>query len=152
MRGFMGEDARRLRYWSAGLSVLAGKVHGLVMFEHFNEWWAYGLFFLIAASCQVLYGILLVLRPWKRQAKADVYDRLAYVLGIAGNAAIVVFYLITRTLGVPVFGPEAGEVESITPISLASKAIELALIACLLALLHRTADSSTRARLNTSPG
>ena len=133
-------DERHLRYWAAVLSIVAGKVHGLVMFDHFEVWWGYGLFFLLAAASQVLYGIVLVARPWKQQERANQYNRLAYMLGIAGNSAIVVFYAITRTVGVPFLGPEAGEVEELTTISLISKAIELALIAWLFLLLIRGAD------------
>lgn len=151
-RGVEAPRLRRMRYWAAGLSVAAGKVHGLVMFAHFSEWWGYGLFFLVAATCQILFGIVLVLRPWKRQEKADAYDRLAYMLGIAGNSAIIAFYLVTRLAGVPFFGPEAGEAEPFTLISLISKAFELALIACLFILLHRTANYGDRARLNTLRG
>ena len=35
------------------------------------------------------------------------------LVGIGGNLAIVVLYLLTRTVGVPLFGPGAAEVESI---------------------------------------
>lgn len=137
-------QSERIRIWAAGLSVAAGLVHGAVTPEHLEEWWGYGLFFLVAALAQVGYGALLIIRPWKqdqtraRRIDAERYDRSYYVAGIAGNVAIVLLYLVTRTVGIPFFGPEAGELEAITSLSLVSKALELALIGCLVVLVQRT--------------
>ena len=39
--------------------------------------------------------------------------RIVLLVGIGGNLAIVVLYLLTRTVGVPLFGPGAGGVEGI---------------------------------------
>jgi hypothetical protein len=35
------------------------------------------------------------------------------VLDIAGNSAIVLLYLLTRVVGIPIFGPEAGDMEGV---------------------------------------
>ena len=50
-------------YAAAGLSVLAGLLHLLVMPEHFDEWLGYGLFFLVVALAQLVYAVLLLRRP-----------------------------------------------------------------------------------------
>jgi MFS family permease len=89
--------------YAAALSMVAAVVHLWVMPEHFEEWWGYGAFFLVAASAQLLYVPLLVRWP----------TRTVLLLGIGGNLAIVVLYLLTRTVGIPLFGPEAGEVEGV---------------------------------------
>lgn len=141
-------EVKRLRYWAAGLSVGAGLVHGWVTPGHLSEWWGYGLFFLFAGLIQGGYGLLLLMRPWQYDETGGFrssgdrlvrqYDRLAYQLGILGNAAVVALYVVTRTIGIPPLGPEAGEVEPVTLIDVVSKSLELALIACLILLVRHT--------------
>ena len=62
--------------------------------------------------------------------------RSILLLGIVGNLAIIALYVMTRTLGIPFFGPHAGEVEAVGIIDLASKVLELALVIVLVALLR----------------
>jgi len=73
-------------YTVASLSLLAALIHLWVMPEHFEEWWGYGMFFLVAAVAQVVYVPLLVRWP----------NQTVLLLGIAGNSAIVLLYLFTR--------------------------------------------------------
>lgn len=115
-------------YAAAGLSVMAGLLHLLVMPEHFEEWLGYGLFFLIVALAQLVYAVLLLRRP---------ASRALLVAGIVGNALIVGFWAFTRTVGVPL-GPAAGEVEAIGVVDTVSKLAELALIGCLVLLLRNS--------------
>jgi hypothetical protein len=137
--GFSG----RVRYLAAGLSIGAALVHGAVTPEHLSEWWGYGLFFIIAAMAQGLYGVVLLLQPWRYDEAGNIreggdrYAQTYYILGVGGNAAIIALYIVTRTVGIPFFGPEAGEVEPITPIGLMSKIIEAALIGCLVGLIRQ---------------
>jgi len=120
----------------------AAVIHGAAAPEHFNEWWGYGIFFLLAATGQVFYGILLFVEPWKYDQRGRIREggarktRSYSLLGIAGNSAIVALYLLTRTVGIPFFGPEAGQVEPVTVIGLVSKAVEIWLIACLVRLMR----------------
>lgn len=122
-------------YTVATLSLLAGLIHLWVMPEHFQEWWGYGTFFLVAAVAQVVYAPLLVRWP----------DRIVLLLlGIAGNSAIVLLYLFTRAVGVPHFGPEAGEVEGVGIIDVCATASEAAIVVALGALvLWRLAGERT---------
>jgi hypothetical protein len=124
--------------------------------EHFEEWWGYGTFFIVASVAQGVYGLILldvlpipsaVIRrlPWRESA--DGSSRTFYLLGILGNAAIIALYVVTRTVGIPFFGPEAGEVEALSAISVVSKVIELALIVCLAALVRSTPAELTRPEL-----
>ena len=85
----------RVLYAAAALSLLAALIHLWVTPEHFEEWWGYGAFFLVAALAQALYAPLVVVWP----------TRIVLLAGIAGNLAIVVLYLLTRTVGIPLFGP-----------------------------------------------
>ena len=84
-----GERPKPILCVAAALSLFAALIHLWVMPEHFTEWWGYGLFFLVAAVAQVVYVPLLLRWP----------NRSVLLVGIAGNLAIVVLYLLTRTVG-----------------------------------------------------
>jgi hypothetical protein len=125
---------RRVHFMVAAISLLAGFIHLWVTPEHFEEWWGYGAFFLVAALAQVLY-VPLVLR-WPNQT--------VLLLGIAGNSAIVLLYLFTRVEGVPLFGPEAGEVEGVGIIDVCATISEVAIVVALgTSLLWRLAGERT---------
>ena len=113
---------------AAALSLLAALIHLWVTPEHLEEWWGYGTFFLIAAIVQGLYGVALLRRPRRP---------LLLLLGVGGNLSIVVLYLLTRTVGVPFFGPHAGEVEGVGVADLGATAAELARVVALGGLLVR---------------
>ena len=136
-------DPQGLLFLAAGLSLAAAVIHGIVTPEHFEEWWGYGTFFLVTTIAQALYGLMLLPqgRGYMRLLglRADRARDLGrfYWLGIIGNAAIILLWAITRTLGVPLFGPDAGEVEEVTLISLASVILEVVLIGCLFLLMQR---------------
>ncbi|MDQ3947454.1 MAG: hypothetical protein M3357_20310 [Actinomycetota bacterium] len=132
----------RLRLQAGGLSVAAGVGHGLVAPEHLREWWGYGLFFALAAVGQVFFGALLLAAPWRYDdtgglvsaAAATRPERALCVIGIAGNAAVILLYVVTRTVGVPFLGPAAGEVEPLGPGGVVTTVFETALVGVLVAL------------------
>lgn len=119
---------RRWQLIAVALSILPGWTHVFAAPEHFREWIGYGLFFAIAAVCQVAYAFLLGRR-------IPPSPRLLWA-GVLGNAAILALWAVTRTVGVPFFGPGAGEVEPVGVLDLLSTAAEAALIACLFVLLR----------------
>src|SRR5918998_1305403 len=110
---------------AVALTMGAAMIHVWAMSEHFEEWWFYGVLFLLVALLQGFYGVALWL--WG--------GRTAFILGIGGNLAVLAFFLVTRTWGVP-FGPHVGEVEAVGALGLAATAVELALVGT-LALLYR---------------
>jgi hypothetical protein len=112
-------------YTVAALSLLAALIHLWVTPEHFEEWWGYGTFFLVAAVSQVVYVPVLLNWP----------NRNILLLGIAGNSAIILLYLLTRVVGIPFFGPEAGEVEEVGIIDVCATMSELAIVVALVALV-----------------
>lgn len=127
--GYFNVPTRRvLLLLSAGLSFVAAAIHLAVAPAHFEEWWGYGVFFLGAASAQIALGLLLVARP----------ARAIFILGATGNLLIVAIYVITRTIGIPFFGPKAGEVEGIGFVDLISKVAEIILVAILIGLWARS--------------
>src|SRR5829696_6808987 len=112
-------------YTVAALSLLAALIHLWVTPEHFEEWWGYGTFFLVAAVAQVVYVPVLLNWP----------NRNILLLGIAGNSAIVLLYLLTRVVGIPFFGPEAGEVEGVGIVDVCATMSEVAIVVALGALV-----------------
>src|SRR3712207_5872351 len=111
-------------YAASGLSMVAALIHLWAMPAHLAEWWGYGAFFLVAALAQGLYAIALLRRP----------TRPLFLLGIAGNLSMVAFYAVTRTAGIPFFGPHAGEVHQAGAMDLVCVAAELGLVAALVVL------------------
>ncbi len=119
--------SKTVLYAAAAFSLLAAVIHLWAMPEHFEEWWGYGAFFLVSAVAQGAYGAALLRRP----------SRPLLLLGIWGNVSIVALYLATRTVGIPFFGPHAGEVEGVGVADLSATTAELALVVSLGAVLLR---------------
>lgn len=126
-------DARiinRIVFAAAALSALTGAIHLVAAPEHLKEWWGYGVFFITAGALQLLFAYALV--RWPRRFP-PFPRRWILGLGIAANVALIVFYVYTRTVGVPL-GPERGEIEKVKPIDTVAKTAEAALVLSLLLL------------------
>lgn len=124
-----------LVYAAALLSLLSALSHLWAMPKHMQEWWGYGAYFLAAAVAQGAYAT--VLTRWPR--------RSLFLIGIVGNLSILALYLATRTVGIPFFGPRAGEVEGIGFVELCAAASELGIVLALGTLVLR--DFSFERRL-----
>jgi hypothetical protein len=110
----------------ASLSVGAAAIHFAVVFEHFTEYTLYGVFFLVISWAQIIWPVILV---WR-------LSRLWLWLGVAGNAAVIVVYVASRTAGLP-FGPDQHSPESVGALDVVSCVLEFGLIAVCAALLWR---------------
>lgn len=108
----------------AGLSGLAAGIHLSVAPEHFDEWWGYGTFFVVAALAECALVLLLALRPRSWVIQAGIWTSLATML----------MYLVSRTSGIPL-GPGRGSVETVDLPGLAATAAEGALVVVLCLLL-----------------
>ena len=104
----------------------AAGVHYTVMPAHFNESALYGSFFLVAATAQLVYSVLLLCRP----------SRPLIAAGLAGNAAILLLWLLTRTIAIPL-GPAAGETEAFGGLDILAAAFEIVFVAGACGLLHK---------------
>lgn len=111
---------------AAVASIGAAVVHLVVIPEHFHEAAVYGAFFVVAAVCQLGGAGLLVARR----------SRLLALLVAAGNALIVVLWILTRVVGIPL-GPEAGVVEPVGGLDVLATTSELVIVVSCLAALHR---------------
>jgi hypothetical protein len=99
------------------LSAGAAIIHFVVIPGHWDEYWGQGLFFIVAAIAQLLWALWVVVAP----------SRLIYLAGGAGNAAIVVMWIVTRTAGIPA-GPGAGEREAVEFADTLATAFEVVLV------------------------
>ena len=106
---------------AAALSLLAAAIHLWVVPEHLEEWWGYGAFFAACALAQGLYALGLLRRP----------SRPFLLLGVAGNLAVVILWLVTRTTGIPLLGPHAGEIEGVGVLDLACTLAEVCIVVAL---------------------
>ncbi len=137
--------SRLLTRLVAAFSLVAAALHAGLVEDHLREWWGYGAFFITASLGQGLFGLVMFAMPmrpdWPRAAWAKLRRRL-YWGGLLGNGAIVALYAVTRTVGIPFFGPQAGSIEGIGRIDVASKVSELLVMAGLGALLWRMRDAA----------
>ncbi len=126
----LGRD-RNLRILIVTFSVVAGGLHALATPSHFQQWWGYGTFFAIVGGLQIGYGWV-----WLRRAETAHILPLVSI-GVSLNLALLGLYIVTRTLGIPLVGPEAGHVEPAGLLDLLSKGTELLLTLSLVAILWR---------------
>jgi hypothetical protein len=117
---------------AAALSLLATIIHLWVMPEHFEEWSGYGTFFVVVVLAQGLYASCLLRR------------RVAPSLGVAGNLTIVILWLVTRTSGIPLLGPHAGDVEEVGALDLFCTLAEVCVVFGLGALAMKDLVTESR--------
>jgi hypothetical protein len=146
-QGLDGWAARRRWEKLVGICVIvSGGVHGLVTHEHFQEWWGYGVFFLVAAICLIGFGLALItdaIDPRFMPGDVNRLRRVIYALGAIGNVSILALYVLTRTIGIPL-GPGAGSVESVGVIDVVAKASEVLAVAGLVVLLVKTRPARSK--------
>lgn len=143
--------SRRLLGAAAALSGVAAAIHATVMNGHFEQWWGYGAFFLVASMAQGVYAFAIVFPPilhgepltklWPRRNL-----RLFLAVGMAGNLAIILLWAITRTVGIPYLGPLAGTVEPVGVVDGVSKAVEATLVGILAVLFRQSRRARTPGR------
>lgn len=104
----------------------AAAVHFVVMPEHFEEATLYGVFFVVAATLQVVFGLLVLARP----------TRPLIVVGLVGNLVVIALWAVTRTVGIPV-GPDNGHPESVSGLDVIATGFEVLIVSGSLALLWR---------------
>ena len=110
-------DLCLLTYSVASAATGAAAIHYAVVAEHFGEWWGFGLFFVASAVAQLVWAVL-VMRS---------RSRLLIRLGVMGNAAIVVLWIVTRTVG-PLVGPELATSEPIGLADSLATAFEMTIV------------------------
>ena len=117
------------------LSAGAGAIHFAVIQSHYEEYWAFGVFFATAAWLQILWAMWVVARP----------GRGAAITGIAINGAITGVWIVSRTVGIP-FGPEPGVAEAVEFVDVAATSLQVLSILGCLGLLSTGATGRAVAR------
>lgn len=117
---------------AAALSAGAGVIHAIVMPHHFTEDLLYGGFFAAAAAAQLAWSVLVVVRTSGRMLRA----------GVVGNAAVLILWLETRTVAVPL-GALAGRREAVGTMDVACGLLEVGVMACCTWAMARSADRPT---------
>ncbi len=114
---------------AALLIFVSSLIHSALIDDHWQQYWLYGAFFALVTFLQAIWAVL-VLR--------DPLNSRVLVAGVAGNAALIAVWAISRSVGVPI-GPESGNPEAIGVLDVLSKLDELVaigLVAGVLACLH----------------
>lgn len=121
-------------------SLAAGLAHLVGAPEHLRTWPASGVFFAVLGVAQCAYAW----RLFRQRAGVG-----TLVAGVAGTAAVVVLYVVSRTAGLP-FAPAVaahggplrpgrsilpGALPAVGAFDLFTLAVELGLVVCLVALL-----------------
>jgi hypothetical protein len=107
-------------------SMAAAAIHFAVVGDHFDVGLVHGLFFVLVAWAQVLWGAAVLVSPRPAVLAA----------GIAGNAAIVVVWALSRTVGVPV-PPDPWTPEAVGVADLVATGLELTVVAGAIVALRR---------------
>jgi hypothetical protein len=108
------------------LSAGAAAIHFAVIQSHFDEWWGYGAFFVASGIAQLAWSLLVVASP----------ARWVFWLGVAGNAAIVALWILTRTVGT-IVGPGASEPEAVGLADVVATAFEIVIVVVALFAARR---------------
>jgi MFS family permease len=120
----------------AVLTISAGIIHILLVKEHMEESYVWGIGFLVMGVSQLIYGgifILLARKLEERLTKRRAAMNLLFGIGITGNALLVAIFIYAR-LFVPPFSPEGIPVEELEANGIVTVIIELFLIGLLVYL------------------
>ena len=128
---------RVVMYCLAIIGVATAVTHFAVAGTHFQQYWAFGVFMLVAAWLQLLWAIAVIARP----------SRLLILSGAILDAGVVAVYIVTRTVG-DVIGPTPHTAEQVGFGDLLCTIGEAIVIAgCVWLLLAKTERRVSRHRL-----
>lgn len=126
---------RVLRWPLAAFSVGAAALHFAEIEPHLEEWWLFGAFFFAVAWFQAGWPVLIT----------TARTRGVLVTGLAVNAAVVLIWIWSRTIGLPI-GPEGGEREAVGAADLSATVFEWLIVLGTAALLARLGASREPSR------
>jgi hypothetical protein len=124
------------------LSMSAGIIHLLLIQEHMEESFIWGIFFLISGIAQIIYSIFIIKVAEKLSPLNNKWP--LYYFGIAGNALLVGIFVMAR-LFTPPFSSEAAPINELEPNGIVTIITEIFLIV-LLAYLIKSSSRSQRSQ------
>lgn len=117
----------------AVLSLATAGIHFAVMADHFAEYALFGVFFSLVAWFQALWALGIVMAP----------TQPLLLTGAIANAVVVIVWLISRTVGLPI-GPDRGIAESAAFLDVLSTVLEIVIVAVAAGLLLRGRPARSR--------
>jgi hypothetical protein len=120
---------------TALLSAGAAAIHFAVAKSHFDEYFLFGLFFVLSGIAQLAWAVLVLFRP----------SRLLLALGVVGNLLITAVWAVDRIWGLPI-GPDPWKPESVGFADVTASAFEIVLALGCLVLFARPARAALRER------
>jgi hypothetical protein len=108
------------------LSMAAALIHFAVIEQHWTEYWLYGTFFIAVGLAQLAWALIIPAAP----------TRLLLWAGAAGNALVVIAWIVTRTVG-SLVGPAAATPAKAGFGDLVSTVLEVLIVAGAAGLLWR---------------
>lgn len=122
---------------AAVLSGAAAAVHLSVARLHFDEYWLFGVGFVVAGVLQLGWAVAI----WRRGG-----DRRLLIAGLALQLGIALVWVVSRTVGLP-YGPQAGRAESIGALDAQCTLDELLIVLLGVVSLRAAAGLRPRPRL-----
>lgn len=105
----------------AVLSISVGIIHVLLIPEHLQESWIWGMIFLTSGLAQICYGIIVSLLG------NGSYRNALYYVGIIGNIMLAVTFVLVRLI-TPPFSSEGTPINEMEPNGIITQVIEIVLI------------------------
>ena len=109
------------------LSIAAGIIHLLLVKEHMEESYLWGIGFLAMGLPQIVYGIVMIFSKLLPIS----WTKILCNLGIFGNALFVAIFVYVR-LFIPPFSPEGTPVSELEPNGILTVVIQLLIVAILV--------------------
>ena len=103
------------------LSVSVGIIHVLLVPEHSQESWIWGMIFLVSGLAQIGFGIAILL------VREHSLRNILYYIGIIGNSMLVITFVLVR-LVTPPFSPEVTPINELEPNGIITLIIEIILV------------------------
>ena len=103
------------------LSVSVGIIHVLLVPEHSQESWIWGMVFLASGLAQIVFGIALLL------VRKYTLRNILYYIGIIGNSILVITFVLVRLI-IPPFSPEGTPINELEPNGVITLIIEVLLV------------------------
>ena len=121
----------------AALTMAAGIIHILLVKEHMEESYMWGIGFLVMGISQIIYGgVFIIFADNLRRLLKRAMMFSLYSIGIIGNTLLVAIFVYVR-LFVPPFSPEAIPVNEIEVNGILTVVMEIFIVGLLVYLVKR---------------
>lgn len=122
----VNNQGNKTRTWNliiaiAILSISVGIIHVLLVPEHSQESWIWGMVFLASGLAQIGFGVVILL------VREYTLRNILYYIGIVGNSILAVTFVLVRLVPPP-FSPEGTPINELEPNGIMTLIIEVLLV------------------------